>query len=61
MSTRLTPVSVADREIKRWRERESRLQDELMDVADRISQWAAVRHELLDQARANGDEPEEAS
>lgn len=50
MSTRLTPVSVAEREIKRWREREIKLQRELYDVTTRLEQWEAIRIELLNQA-----------
>lgn len=61
MSTRLTPVSVADREIKRWREREAKLEAELQDVRQRIDQWATIRDELDGQAHVNGDEPGEAS
>jgi predicted nucleic acid-binding Zn-ribbon protein len=56
MSTRLTPVSVADREIKRWREREQKLHDQLYEVQERVEQWVRVRDELREQARAEDAE-----
>jgi hypothetical protein len=57
MSTRLTPVGVADREIKRLRERESKLQSQLTEVHGRIQQWQMVKAELAEDAEP---EPEPA-
>jgi hypothetical protein len=58
MTTRLTPVSVADREIKRWREREYKLHEQLAEVTQRIEQWEAVRFELREQARVEAERDE---
>jgi hypothetical protein len=58
MTSRLTPVAVADREVARWREREAKLQDQLDATRDRIDQWVRVRDELIDQAQARAVERE---
>jgi hypothetical protein len=60
MSTRLTPISVADREIKRWREREAKLNRELWAVTQQIEQWETVRFELARQAEDEAEAQAEA-
>jgi predicted Abi (CAAX) family protease len=51
MSARLTPTSVAEREIARLQQRADRLQAELQDVAIERSRWERVLDTL------NGDDP----
>lgn len=46
MSTRLTPIRIAERELERLAKRETRLATELREVEDERNRWGAVLHAL---------------